>query len=62
MAFASPVNGITGSIDVSSATHPIFAGLEKLYQNNGRSIVGIGIEFSLNGQGLYAVVDVSVSP
>ena len=62
MSFASPVNGIGGNIDVSSATHPIFDGVARLYQVNGRSITGAGIEFSLNGEGLYAVVDVVTSP
>ena len=55
MSYASSYNGISGNIDVTSATHPIFDGVSVLYQNSGSSISGTGIQVSLNGQGLYAV-------
>jgi len=63
MSFADRYNGIHENIDVTAATHPIFDGVSELYQNNGSSISGVGIQVSLNGQGLYAVVpDVPLRP
>lgn len=56
MSFTSSYNRINGNVDVTAATHPIFDGVSELYQASGNSIVGAGIEVSLNGQGLYAVV------
>jgi len=56
LSFASGYNGIAGNIDVTGATHPVFDGVSVLYQNSGSSITGTGVQASLNGQGLYAVV------
>ncbi len=56
MSFTESYNNIFGNVDVTSATHPVFNGVSELYQNTGSSIVGTGIEVSLNGQGLFAVV------
>ncbi len=56
LTFGSSYNGIVGNVDVTAATHPIFNGVSMLYQNNGNSLSGPGIEVSSNGQGLYAVV------
>ena len=60
MSFASSYNGIGGNIDVTSATHPIFDGVNVLYQASGNSISGAGIQVSLNGQGLYAVAPIPI--
>ncbi len=57
LAFRRSVNGIGGNINVTSASHPIFDGVTRLYQNNGNSISGDGVEVLFNGQGLYAVVE-----
>lgn len=60
MSYASNYNGIVGNIDVTSATHPIFEGVNVLYQASGNSISGTGIQVSLNGQGLYAVSPIPI--
>jgi hypothetical protein len=57
MSLASSLNFLSGNIDVSTATHPIFDGVSTLFQSNGRSISGEGVVFSVGGQGLYAVYD-----
>lgn len=58
MSYGSSYNGIVGNVDVTAATHPIFNGVSVLYQASGNSISGSGIQVSLNGQGLYAVVPI----
>lgn len=59
--FAPSYNGISGNIPISSP-HPIFAGVNQLYQNNGNSITDLQpanpnneVLVNFNNQGLYAV-------
>ena len=59
-------NGIVGNVAVSSP-HPIFAGVDSLYNVNGSDIVDLApadprqtILVSQNGHGLYAVYDEAV--
>lgn len=61
--FISPYNGVAGNMAISSS-HPIFAGVDHLYQNNGSTIIeavpgnpGAQILVSYNGKGLYAVYE-----
>jgi hypothetical protein len=61
MAYAGSYNGILGNINVTGATHPLFNGVTTLYQNSGNSIAGAGIQVSLGGEGLYAVVPLPAS-
>jgi len=67
LQFASTYNNIGGSIAISS-THPIFTGVDHLYQNNGNSVSDLfpgdlrqQILVNSGSQGLYAVYD-SVVP
>ncbi len=60
-SFGSPYNGLCCSIAISSS-HPLFANVDHLYENNGSSITDLApldpqneIIFSRNGQGTYAV-------
>jgi hypothetical protein len=57
-----------GSIGISSS-HPIFNGVDHLYQNNGNDALDIvssdpsaEVLVSLNGHGLYAVYDSGPAP
>lgn len=60
--FASSYNGINGSMAIASP-HPIFAGVDSLWQQNGQnvslsgSIPGAQILVDYNGNGLYGVYD-----
>jgi hypothetical protein len=63
LSFGSPYNGITGNIPISS-THPIFIGVDSLFQNNGNDTLDLVISdtsaqvlVSFNDSGLYAVYD-----
>lgn len=56
-------NGVVGNIAISSP-HPIFAGVDHLYQNNGNDVVDLDgadpknqVLVSQGGHGLYAVYD-----
>lgn len=63
LSFQAGFNGVGGIIDVSSADHPVLAGVQQLYQNNGSSIVDLTdgdaaeVIFYLDEDGLYAVVE-----
>lgn len=61
-------NGIIGNIPINS-THPLFAGVDHLYQNIGTSIVDLDptdptnkILVTYSGQALYAIYDPSRNP
>ncbi len=61
LQYASSYNGVGGSMEISSP-HPIFAGVDHLYQNNGQDITDLlpadprnQVLISYNGHGLYAV-------
>lgn len=63
LGFGSPYNGVGGNIAISNP-HPIFAGVDHLYQNNGNDALDILVSdpngqliVSQNGHGLYAVYD-----
>lgn len=56
LSIASTNNQIEQNVDVSGSTHPIFEGVSSLYQDRGQTITGAGIEVTLNGAGLFAVV------
>jgi len=63
LGFGTAYNGIGGDIAINS-THPIFDGLDHLYQNNGNDTLDIGlldpraqVLVSLDGHGLYAVYE-----
>jgi hypothetical protein len=67
LQFASSYQGIGGSIAISSS-HPIFAGVDHLYQNNGNDALDIAaldpasqVLVTVNGHGLYAAYDGTVS-
>jgi hypothetical protein len=67
LGFGSPYNGVGGNIAISNP-HPIFAGVDHLYQNNGNDTLDINISdpnaqvlVSQGGHGLYAVYDSPVS-
>ena len=64
LAYAGSYNGISGNIDVTAATHPIFDGVTQLYQRSGSTISGADplIQVSFNGQGLYAIAPVPIPP
>ena len=58
----SSYNGIGGSIPISKS-HPIFNGVDSLYQNYGNSILDLSVDLTgqvvvySGGQGLYAVYE-----
>lgn len=61
LSFAPSYNGVAGNIAISSP-HPLFAGVNALYQNNGNSIVDLEpanpdneVLVTFGGNGLYAV-------
>lgn len=61
LAFAPSYNGISGNISISSS-HPIFAGVSQLFQNNGNSVSDLQpsnpnneVLVYFQNQGLYAV-------
>ena len=63
LGFGSPYNGIEGSIGIISS-HPIFAGVDSLYQNNGNDALDIDVLdargvvlVSSGGHALYAVFE-----
>ncbi|MBS3919114.1 MAG: PEP-CTERM sorting domain-containing protein [Deltaproteobacteria bacterium] len=63
LGFGSFYNGVQGNIEISSS-HPIFAGVDHLYQNNGNNALDILLSdprsevlISFNGHGLYAIYD-----
>lgn len=69
MEFGSPYNLVTGSIDVSSSAHPIFNGVDHLYQDNGNDALDINILdptaevlVTYGGHGLYAAYDSNAAP
>ncbi|MDB9435378.1 Calx-beta domain-containing protein, partial [Dolichospermum lemmermannii CS-548] len=65
LSFANQWNSISGSIPINSLSHPIFANIDRLYQNNGNTIIdlnsndnqGVLIAKSNDGQGLYAIYE-----
>jgi len=65
LSLANQWNEIYGNIPINPSPHPIFVGIDQLYQANGQTIIdlnsndnqGILIAKSNNGQGLYAVYD-----
>ena len=68
LEFASTYNGSTTNLAVSSP-HPIFVGVDSLFQSNGNSIVDLApldpqnqILVGLSPDGLYAVFDPQVAP
>lgn len=68
LSYAPAYNHIQGVMPISS-THPIFAGITGLYQNNGNTIVKTAtatnqtqILIDKGGQGLYAIYDGSAAP
>ena len=68
LGFGTSYNGVGGNISISSA-HPIFNGVDSLYQNNGNDTLDIlasdpraEVLVTLNGHGLYAVYDSSAAP
>ena len=63
LAFGSPFNGVGGNIPIGSS-HPIFANVDTLYQNNGSDALDIDVSdprgevlVSFNGHDLYAIFD-----
>ncbi|MCA9286477.1 MAG: hypothetical protein KDA22_14730 [Phycisphaerales bacterium] len=57
------LNGIQGALEIASG-HPIFAGVDHLYQNNGSTITDLDpgddaqiLVFHTSGAGLYAVYE-----
>ena len=63
LGFGDFYNGVAGDIAIASA-HPLFAGVDHLYQNNGNNALDINVSdpqsavlVSLGGNGLYAVYD-----
>lgn len=63
LGFGTSYNGVGGDIAINS-THPIFDGVDHLYQNNGNDALDISafdpnatILISYNGHGLYGVYD-----
>ncbi len=63
LGFGSSYNGVGGDVAISSP-HPIFSGVDSLYQNNGNDALDILVSdplgqvlVSSNGHGLYAVYD-----
>ena len=61
LSFAPVYNGISGNINISSS-HPIFAGVNQLYQSNGNSVSDLQpsnpnneVLVYFQNQGLYAV-------
>ena len=63
LGFGAVYNGVGGSIAISSS-HPIFAGVDHLFQDNGSDTLDINVSdpratilVSQNGHGLYAVFD-----
>lgn len=63
LGFDAPYNNVMGSIAVSSG-HPIFNGVDSLYQNNGNNTLDLfaldpnnEVLVSLNGNGLYAIYE-----
>jgi hypothetical protein len=68
LAFAPAYQGLGGDIAITS-THPIFAGVDRLYQNNGQNISDLDaldpqqrVLVSSNGRGLYAVYESAQVP
>lgn len=66
LGFGASYNGIGGSIAIDNL-HPIFSGVDHLYQNNGNDTLDLLVSdplaavlvSSTNGHGLYAVYDSS---
>ncbi|MFZ4859823.1 MAG: PEP-CTERM sorting domain-containing protein [Desulfuromonadaceae bacterium] len=68
LGFGTAYNGVGGNIAINS-THPIFNGVDSLYQNNGNDALDLystdpkgQIILSANGHGLYAVYDSGPAP
>lgn len=68
LGFGTSYNGVGGNIAINS-THPIFNGVDSLYQNNGNDALDIyssdpkgQVILSANGHGLYAVYDSGPAP
>jgi len=68
LSFVSSYNGVGGNIPISSS-HPIFASVDHLYQNNGNSILDLALAdprnqilISQGSDGLYAIYDSSGIP
>jgi hypothetical protein len=63
LQYASSYNGINGNVAISSS-HPLFSGVDALYQASGNSISDLApsdprnaVLISSGGQGLYAIWD-----
>ncbi len=63
LEYGNSYNGVQGDIFISNS-HPIFAGVDHLYQNNGNDALDISasdpraqVLVTLNGHGLYAVYE-----
>jgi hypothetical protein len=63
LGFGTYYNGVQGNVGVTSS-HPIFNGVDHLYQNNGNDALDINVSSpfseilaSYNGHGLYAIYD-----
>ena len=68
LGFGSPYNGVSGNMPINSL-HPIFAGVDYLYESNGSDTLDIdssdprsAVVVSSNGHGLYAVYDSGPDP
>ena len=65
LAYEWPFNRVVGILPIDATPHPIFDEVERLYQNNGNSILDLDsnndssliIARGTGGQGLYAVYD-----
>jgi hypothetical protein len=63
LEYGTSYNGVGGNIPISSS-HPIFAGVDSLYQDNGNDALDINlldpsaqVLVTVNGHGLYAVYE-----
>jgi hypothetical protein len=68
LGFGSSYNGIEGNVPISN-THPIFTGVDFLYQNNGNDTLDINaadtrgqVLVASDGHGLYAVYESASVP
>ena len=61
ISYQSYNNGIAGNIPIVGSVHPVFDGVNYLYQNNGQSILGEHVEVYYNGQGMYAALGVVIT-
>lgn len=60
LAYTSPYNGVGGNLSVQPSPHPIFDGVNALYQLNGNTVIDIispNPNADIYFNGLYAVYD-----